>query len=192
MFYKAENIYSDDNKPSRRVKMTADEKEIWENRYKIEATTLNFKLESEREKVAILENEIELLKSRKDYKENLELKKNISSLTAEVEQLKFAAKNNIEKIQLEADIKKVQASNDILKSENEHLKKLLDTYRAMPDVNNMITNLSQLAVPELDKIKDLASVFSGEKVTEIMKKLDRIDNNVISEIDLIDRLMYRR
>lgn len=191
MFYKATDTYSDNDKPSRRVKMTADEKEIWENRYKIDAEILNFKLESERAKITILEDEIRLLKSRKDYEENIELKKKISSLTTEVEQLKFAAKHDIKKIELETDIKKIQASNEILKSENDYLKKLLDTYRAMPDVNNMITNLSQLAIPELDKIKDLASVFSGEKAIKIMDKLNLIDKNVLDALDGVDKILKR-
>lgn len=189
MFY---NNYTNE-KPSKKdlKKMTADEKEIFDNRYKIQAETLQFKLNAEIEKSQILQDEIYTLKHTDYAKENIRLKQNIdslkseiSSLKSEISKLKLSAQNDSEKIELETKIKIVQADNTIIKSENEHLKKLLDAYRAMPDVNNMIKNLSNLAIPELDKIKELSIAFTGEKATEISNKLDEIDKHMHKFIDM--------
>ena len=125
------------------------ELQIENEKLKIQAETLQFKLDQMGEKYALLEKQ---LGDMKDFNAE-KLKSENESLKKEISDLSFKISNDTTSIELETENKKLKAEIDIQKSENKHLKDLLDAYRAMPDVKNMVDSLSSLAVPHIDDLK---------------------------------------
>ena len=145
------------------------ELQVENEKLKIKAETLQFKLDQSNEKYSIIEKQLREIKGtdvEKTKEENTSLKKEIADL-------KFKMTNDTKSIELETENKKLKSQIDIQKSENEYLKKLLDTYRAMPDVKNMIDNLSSLAVPHMDELKEFAKMLSDSKVVQLCDELSK-------------------
>lgn len=145
------------------------ELQIENEKLKIKSETLQFKLDQANEKYSIIEKQLKEIKGtevEKTKEENASLKKELADL-------KFKMANDTKSIELETENKKLKSQVDIQQSENKHLKELLDTYRAMPDVKNMIDSLSSLAVPHMDELKEFAKMLSDSKVTQLCDELSK-------------------
>lgn len=143
------------------------ELQIENERLKVKSETLQFKLDQANEKYSIIEKQLKEIKDtdiEKTKKENISLKNELADL-------KFKMANDTKNIELETENKKLKSQVDIQKSENEHLKELLNTYRAMPDVKNMIDSLSSLAVPHMDELKEFAKMLSDSKISQLCDEL---------------------
>lgn len=163
------------------------ELQVENEKLKIKLETMQFKLDQANEKYSIIEKQLKEIKSadiEKTKEENASLKKELADL-------KFKMANDTKSIELETENKKLKSQNDIQKSENEHLMKLLDTYRAMPDVRNMIDNMSSLAVPHLDELKEFAKMISDSKVAQLCDELTKTNIIMRETQDRID-YMHRR
>lgn len=159
---------------------------------KIEAETLKFTLAAKEEKIAVLRDEINGLKTY-DYSI---LQRQNSELEKRVQDMKFKIENDTSNIELETENKKLKSEVEIQMSENKHLKELLDIYRAMPDVKNMVDNLSSLSVPGIEELKQFSRIISEAKISQLA---DDIKNNnaIIRDIksdtgDLCRIVNYRR
>ena len=144
-------------------------------KYKVKCSSLEFKLTAESERAEMLSREVRHLKSDSDIgrldSENKSLKAKIESLEKKCKDLEFAAANDTSKIELQTSVQQLNALVKIKDSENEHLKKLLDTYRQMPDVENMIKHLSELAVPSIKEIEAFINTINGSKIEELQQTL---------------------
>lgn len=160
------------------------ELQIENEKLKIESETLQFKLQQMDEKYATIEKRLKeksMIDIDKMSEENEELKKEIADL-------KFKANNDTSNIALEADNKKLNAEIDIQKAENKHLKDLLNTYRSMPDVKNMIDNLSSLAVPHIDELKEFAKILNENKISQLC---DSVSESNKMAYELYERMNQR-
>lgn len=159
------------------------ELQVENEKLKIKLETLQFKLDQANEKYSITERHLKEIKGtdiEKTREENVSLKKELADL-------KFKITNDTKSIELETENKKLKSQVDIQQSENEHLKALLNTYRAMPDVKNMIDNLSSLAVPHIDELNEFAKMLSDSKVTQLCDELSKTN---VSMREMQDYLGY--
>lgn len=163
------------------------ELQVENEKLKIELETMQFKLDQANEKYSIIEKQLKEIKSTNIEK----IKEENASLKKELADLKFKIANDTNSIELETENKKLKSQNEIQQSENEHLMKLLDTYRAMPDVRNMIDNMSSLAVPHLDELKEFAKMISDSKVAQLCDELTKTNIIMRETQDRID-YMHRR
>lgn len=163
------------------------ELQVENEKLKIESETLKFKLEQMNEKYSILEKQ---LKEARDVNTEKIITEN-DTLKKEVADLKFKMSNDTTQIEVETENKKLKAQIEIQKSENEHLKELLNAYRAMPDVKNMVDSLSSLAVPHIDELKEFSKMLSDTNVSQLCNELsetNRSMKNVRDELSYINRL----
>ena len=163
------------------------ELQVENEKLKIKAETLQFKLDQANEKYSIIEKQLKEIKGtdvEKTKEENASLKKELADL-------KFKMANDTKSIEVETENKKLKSQVDIQKSENEHLKELLNAYRAMPDVKNMIDSLSSLAVPHMDELKEFAKMLSDSKVAQLCDELSKTNIAMRETQDHISYL-YRR
>lgn len=161
--------------------------------YKVKCSSLEFKLAAETDKANTLFNEVRRLKSDSEVSrleiENKNLKSDVEDLKKKCRDLEFASANDTTKIELQTSVEQLNAIVKIKDSENEHLKKLLDTYRQMPDVENMIKHLSELAVPSIKELEDFANAINGSKIDELQQALTRTQEIIESNMR---RMQYDR
>lgn len=152
-------------------------------RLTVEVSSLDYKLKDKEERVKMLEEKVSELKrldAARLASENETLKKKIA-------ELEFAKENDSEKIELQTAIGKLEAVSKIQTEENEHLKKLLDTYRAMPDVEQMVKNLSGLAVPSIEELKKFITVIKDEgQLTELTNAINDV-KPLLNELKYVQR-----
>lgn len=164
------------------------ELQIENEKLKIESETLKFKLEQMNEKYALLEKQ---LREARDVNAE-KIKAENETLKKEIADLKFKMSTDTSQIEVETENKKLKSQIEIQKSENEHLKELLNAYRAMPDVKNMVDSLSSLAVPHLDDLKAFSKMISDAKVSQLCDELSETNKsmqNVRNELSYVfDRM----
>lgn len=162
------NNKKDESQPS------SYELQIENEKLRIEKETAQFKLEQMKEKIALLEEQLKQAKSVEVDK----LKSDNESLKKTVADLEFKISNDTSQIEIATENAKLKAQIDIYTAENEHLKKLLNTYREMPDVKKMIESLSGLAVPHIDQLKDLVKFVDESKISKVCEDL----NTTVAEV----------
>lgn len=150
------------------------ELQLENEKLKIQLETLQFKLDQTNEKYSVLEKQ---LKDAKDVDVE-KIKSENESLRKELSNLKFKLANDTTSIELETENKKLKAEVDIQKSENKYLKDLLDAYRSMPDVKNMVDSLSSLAVPHIDELKEFSKIISDSKVAQLCDTLSETNEKM--------------
>lgn len=148
--------------------------QVENEKLKIESETLGFKLEQMNEKYAILEKQLREVRDVNAEKINAENE----TLKKEIADLKFKMSTDTSQIEIETENKKLKSQIEIQKSENEHLKELLNAYRAMPDVKNMVDSLSSLAVPHLDELKAFSKMISDAKVSQLCDELSETNKSI--------------
>lgn len=152
---------------------------IHNEKLKIENETLKYKLLGKEEMLSELIRKNEVLKKAKPETLRAENEK----LKSQIQQLVFEKENNTEHIELKTKNSKLESELEVQRAENEHLKKLLDAYRSMPDVQNMVENLSKLAVPSIEELKTFAKTLSDTQIADLCSKLDESNhrlNDVLS------------
>lgn len=152
----------------------------------VEKETLEWKLKDRDEKIEALEAQIKELR-RLDASALADKNKELSK---KIESLEFSIANNTEQIEIQTENSILKSEKEVMKAENAHLKELLDTYRAMPDVENMIKHLSQLAVPSIKELSAFASQLESSNITALVEKMDNLDTvlrNVGDEVGRVGR-----
>ena len=157
------------------------ELQVENEKLRIKAETLEFKLEQMNEKYSVLEDQLRKAKSTDIEK----IKTENESLKKEIEDWKFKAANDTSNIEMATENLKLKAQVEIQNSENKHLKELLDAYRAMPDVKNMVDSLSSLAVPHMEELKEFSKIVSDSKVVQLCEELAKTNSNMGAVIDNI-------
>ena len=178
---KKEAIKENDNSVS------SYELQVENEKLKIQLETLQFKLDQVNEKYFIVEKQLKEIKDTDVEK----TKEENASLKREIADLKFKMANDTKGIELETENKKLKSQVNVQQSENEHLIKLLNTYRAMPDVKNMIDNMSSLAVPHMDELKEFAKMISDSKVSQLCDELSKASIAMRETQDHLN-YMYRK
>lgn len=164
------------------------ELQVQNQKLSVENETLKFKLDGMKEKYDIVSATLREMKSADVNK----LKEENKELQKELERLKFQIENDTSNIELDTENKKMIAELKICQAENKHLKELLATYRAMPDVKQMVESLSTLAVPHLSELKEFAKIISDSKLTELHTKVDKADKTMEELCDMIHRYIRFR
>lgn len=178
---KKETIREDNNS------VNVYELQVENEKLKIKSETLQFKLDQANEKYSIIEKQLKEIKGtdiEKTKEENASLKKELADL-------KFKMSNDTNNIELATENKKLKSQVDIQHSENEYLKELLNTYRAMPDVKNMIDGLSSLAVPHMDELKEFAKIISDTKIMKLCDELSKTNEEMQRTRDQISYVCRR-
>ena len=152
----------------KKKKPTYTELTIAYEELKIENATYKYKLDALEEKNKLLSTQVEELK----HTEAAQLGSENKSLKDKIRDLEFSIANDVQHINLKTHNETLKSEIEIIKSENKYLKELLDTYRALPDVKSMIDNLSGLAIPSIDKLKEFCKVISEDKVGELCELLN--------------------
>lgn len=144
---------------------------------KVENATQKFKLAQYEEEIRILEKKLK----DKIYTDSDSLVKKNAELSEELRLMKFNIDNNTTVIELKTENTRLSAAVKVKEDEIKYLKHLIDTYRNMPHVKEMIENLSSLAVPNIDKLRDFIKTIDEGKMTELIKLLEE-NNNSLSYI----------
>lgn len=147
------------------------ELQIKNQKLEVESATKSFKLAQAEEKCKILEEKL----SEKQYTDIDALTRKNQDLIEEVQALKFSVANDTSTITLQTENAKLASTVAVQKDEIKYLKQLLETYRSMPDVKQMIENLASLSVPNIDKLRDFAQMVSENKLSELC---DLIKQNI--------------
>lgn len=147
---------------------------IQNEKLKIENETLKYKLLGKEEMLSELIRKNEVLKRAKSETLKVENEK----LKSQIQQLVFEKENDTEHIELKTQNSKLESELEIQKAENEHLKKLLDAYRYMPDVQNMVETLSKLTVPSIEELKTFAKTLSDTQIADLCSKLDESNHRL--------------
>ena len=160
-------------------KVNTYELQVENERLRIKTETLEFKLEQMNEKYSVLEEQLRKAKSTDVEK----IKAENESLKKEIEDWKFKEANDTSNIEMATENLKLKAQVEIQNSENKHLKELLDAYRAMPDVKNMVDSLSSLAVPHMEELKEFSKIISDSKVVQLCEELAKTNSNMGAVMD---------
>lgn len=160
-------------------KVNTYELQVENGKLKIKTETLEFKLEQMNEKCSVFEEQLRKAKSTDVEK----IKAENESLKKEIEDLKFKAANDTSNIEMATENLKLKAQVEVQNSENKHLKELLDAYRAMPDVKNMVDSLSSLAVPHMEELKEFSKIISDSKVVQLCEELAKTNSNMGAVMD---------
>ena len=144
--------------------------QVENEKLKIQVETLQFKLDQANEKYSVVNDQLFDLKKTDIEK----IKNENESLKKELADLKFKIENDTKSIELETENKKLKSQVVIQQSENKYLKEVLDAYRSMPDVKNMIDNISSLAVPHIDELKEFAKMLSDSKIFTLCDNMSKV------------------
>ena len=136
---------------------------IENEKLKVESETKTFKLTQAEEKCQILEKKL----SERQYTDIDALAKRNQDLVDEIRTLKFDMENDTAGIALKTENAKLSSKVEAQASEIKYLKELLETYRSMPDVKQMIDNLSSLSIPNVDKLREFAKMVNESKLSEL-------------------------
>lgn len=139
------------------------ELQIKNQKLEVESATKSFKLAQAEEKCKILEEKL----SEKQHTDIDNLVKQNNELTTEIQTLKFNIANDTSTIALKADNARLNSAIEVQKDEIKYLKQLIEAYRSMPDVKQMVDNLSSLSVPNIEKLRDFAQMVSENKLSEL-------------------------
>lgn len=128
---------------------------------------INKELLKENKKFYKLDDEIEFLKEQVEkYKEQ------------SLDDLKLLNDEKRKNINNDAELESSKMRISILEQQLKDINKVLEEYRQMPDVKNMIDNLSSLTVPSLDKLTEIISKTNFSEVLEFSKKLEQMTEDV--------------
>ena len=141
---------------------------------KLEKETLEFKLEQMNEKYAILEKELREFR----YSDIKKLKTENDSLKQAIEKWQFKEANGTSNIELVTENKMLKSELEVQKLENKHIKELLETYRAMPDIKNIVDSLASLAVPHIDELKEFSKIISDSKIIQLCEELSETNSSM--------------
>lgn len=175
MFRKRDEI------PEERIDVVALAKD--KAKLEVEKETLEWKLRDREEKIEALEAQIKELR-RLDAAALADKNKELSK---KIESLEFSIANNTEQIEIQTENSILKSEKKVMEAENAHLKALLDTYRAMPDVENMIKHLSQLAVPSIKELSAFASQLESSNIIALTEKMDTLDTVLRNVGDAVER-----
>lgn len=178
MFRKRDEI------PEERIDVVALAKD--KAKLEVEKETLEWKLRDREEKIEALEAQIKELR-RLDAAALADKNKELSK---KIESLEFSIANNTEQIEIQTENSILKSEKKVMEAENAHLKALLDTYRAMPDVENMIKHLSQLAVPSIKELSAFASQLESSNITALVEKMDTLNTVMCNVGDEVKRVGY--
>lgn len=151
-----------------------------ENCFKVTQSEFDMIVADAKKKV-VLEVENESLRTRlqeaermiKDFKSSdyhciLEENK---KLQEKIRELVFEKQNDTSGVALKTENARLKSEIEVQKAENEHLKKLVDNYRAMPDIDNIIKKLSQLAVPSIDELTKFSNALASSDIAKLVGAL---------------------
>lgn len=151
---------------------------------------------------------IDLVKDRKLEEQNdlIEYLKEQNDLQQEEIRELIEEKNELEKKLLSSDLEINKAKNEIsdhisknelLEDRVEYLEDAIEQYQNMPNLKNMIDNLSSLTTPSIDKLVEVMKSSNFDNLSSIEEKLNEIEEEIISNrrdtvgrIDMLARDLY--
>jgi chromosome segregation ATPase len=133
----------------------------------------------------VLETKIKELESTVSYleSENSDKQRTINSLKEALTTERESRLEDTYKLKekdKELELLKTSKDNEIesLKKEVEYKDKLLKNYKELPDLKNMIDNLSTLSTPSIDKLAEIMKNSNAVDLTAISKKIERTEDMV--------------
>lgn len=129
----------------------------------------------------VLETKIKELESTVRYleSENSDKQSTINSLRGDlIEEKESRLEDSYKLKEKDKQLKLLEATKDSeiesLKKEVEYKNKLLKSYKELPDLKNMIDNLSTLTTPSLNKLAEILKDNSTADLTKLSEKIDRL------------------
>ena len=140
-------------------------KELYQE-MRLERDDAKFEERKAKAELVRIETECESFKEK-----NKELRFEIKNLTSELNQ------KELESLTSDKEIQKAKDKIELLELQLKDTKQLLEEYKALPDLKNMIDNLSSLTTPSIDK---LVEVIEKTNVLDDENKLSEIDDKLES------------
>ena len=136
-------------------------------------------------KITNLEEEQKRLKIQNEHlkEENDELTDNLK---------KYKEKLNDEEYKNLSSTKEIQRAkdkNELTEMKLKDIENILEEYRKLPDLKNMIDNLSNLTTPSIDKLVELVKDTDFKELTNFNERMLKIENKLD---DLIKIFSQRR
>lgn len=136
-------------------------------------------------KITNLEEEQQRLKIQNEHlkEENDELTDNLK---------KYKEKLNDEEYKNLSSTKEIQRAkdkNELTEMRLKDIENILEEYRKLPDLKNMIDNLSNLTTPSIDKLVELVKNTDFKELTNFNERMLKIENKLD---DLINIFSQRR
>lgn len=152
---------------------------IFKNR-KNDIEGLKFNLLEEKRNFEELQHNYSKLEKEFDdlREENSELKENVKKLKINL--------NNEEckKLSSEKDIQRANDEKELIEMKYDDIQNILEEYRQLPDLKNMIDNLSSLTSPSIDKLIDLVKHTDFKELTKFNERISSIEQKLEVLIDL--------
>lgn len=113
-----------------------------------------------KDEIVVLTNDLE------DSENKIKTLKNEKS-----ELLKKLNAEEIKNLTSDKEIQRMKNKVELLEVQLEDTKKILEEYKALPDLKNMIDNLSTLTTPNLDKLVEVAEKMKATDINELQSSL---------------------
>lgn len=136
------------------------------------------------------EDVLDKIKLEEEVRKNNYLNQRNKDLEREINKIKENLQSEIQKnIESDVLVKQASANKELTEMQLKDIKIILEQYRQLPDLKNMIDNLSSLTTPSLDK---LINVIQKTDFKEILQLSDRINSMESKMQELINIFSSRR
>lgn len=116
---------------------------------------------------------------------NLELEKKVNSTITQL------SSKEEESLTVSTEVKKAKAQAELYKVQLKDINALLEQYRQLPDLKNMIDNLSTLTTPSIDKLVELVKATDFKDVIALTETLKNVEKKMDTVLDIFSsRRMY--
>ncbi len=131
-------------------------------------------------KLSFMQEDIEKLQEENDKlkEENKELDLEIRNLKSDLNDEQYKNLSSKKEIQRAKDEK------ELIEMKNRDMEDILEEYRQLPDLKNMIDNLSSLTSPSIDKLIDLVKHTDFKELTKFNERISSIEQKLDTLIDL--------
>lgn len=131
-------------------------------------------------KLSFMQEDIEKLQEENDKlkEENKELDLEIRNLKSDLNDEQYKNLSSKKEIQRAKDEK------ELIEMKNRDMEDILEEYRQLPDLKNMIDNLSSLTSPSIDKLIDLVKHTDFKELTKFNERISSIEQKLEVLIDL--------
>ena len=89
-----------------------------------------------------------------------------------------------------AEIEEQEKKIQLLEERIEYLEELIENYRQMPDLKNMIDNLSTLTTPNIDKLAEIMKSNNLESLSEIKETIEDISDSINKNLGMTEALYH--
>lgn len=117
--------------------------------------------------------------------QNSDLIEENKNLEEKIKELKISLNDEEYKnLSSEKNIQRAINEKELLEMKYDDIQGVLEEYRQLPDLKNMIDNLSSLTAPSIDKLIDLVKNTDFKELTNFNERISSIEQKLDTLIDL--------